>query len=424
MSFIGYKKGKLHMENVPLDQIAEQYGTPVYCYSAEQLADNFHAYQKAMLDVMPEDKFTICYACKANGNQAIIKLLGKLGAGADVVSNGEMYRAFKAGIKAKKMVFSGVGKTEAELARAIKNDILQINVESESELNMISAIAMKEHKQIHIALRVNPDVDAKTHAKITTGTSENKFGIDIKAAPALYRKAREMGGLTPTGVAVHIGSQLTDLAPYEEAFKRVAALVVELRLQNNVITVVDLGGGIGIPYKDEAPVDLERYAALIRDIIVPLNVHVVLEPGRSIVGNAGVLLTRVLHVKEGYGKKFLILDAGMNDMMRPSLYDAYHAILTCNEAPPKGAKTQYDIVGPICETSDIFLKDATFPRTDAGALLSIMTSGAYGASMSNNYNSRPLAPEVLVSDDQFDVIRKPQKIEDVVNNDVIPDWLA
>jgi diaminopimelate decarboxylase len=291
-------------------------------------------------------------------------------------------------------------------------------------MNLIAEIAKREKKQAHIALRVNPDVDAKTHAKITTGTSENKFGIDIKDAPALYRKARETEGLAPTGVAVHIGSQLTDLAPYEETFRRVAELVNTLRSQNNVITTVDLGGGIGITYKDETPLDLEKYAALIRDIILPLNVHVILEPGRSIVGNAGVLLTRVLYYKGGHAKKFLIVDAGMNDLMRPSLYDAYHPILPCNEASPKSLKTAYDVVGPVCESSDIFMADASLPRTEQGSLLSIMVSGAYGASMSSNYNSRPLLPEVLVSDDQFDLVRKPQKIEDVVAYDIVPEWLA
>jgi len=424
MSFIGYKNGKLMMENVALEQVAEKHGTPVYCYSAEQLADNFHAYQKAMRAIATDDKFTICYACKANSNQAVIRFLGRLGAGADVVSNGEMYRAFRAGMSAKKMVFSGVGKTEEELARAIKNDLLQINVESEPELNLIASIAVKEKKKARIAIRVNPDVDAKTHAKITTGLSENKFGIDIASAPALYLKANNMEGIAASGVAVHIGSQLTDLAPFEEAFKRVAQLVTDLRAQGNEITTVDLGGGIGIQYKDETTIDLEKYAALIRDIILPLNVHVILEPGRSIVGNAGVLLTKVQYIKEGQNKKFLIVNAGMNDMMRPSMYDAYHAILPCNEAPAKGTTTKYDVVGPVCESSCIFLSDAEFPQLQPGALLSIMASGAYGSSMSSNYNSRPLIPEVLISDDQIDLIRKPQKIEDVVNTDIIPDWLA
>ena len=424
MSFIGYKNGKLHMENVALEAIAKKYGTPVYCYSTEQLADNFHAYQKAMRDIAPEDKFTICYACKANSNQAVIRLLGKLGAGADVVSDGEMYRAFRAGITANKMVFSGVGKAEEEITRAVKNGLLQINVESEPELNLISAIAVREKKTATVAIRVNPDVDAKTHAKITTGLSENKFGIDINAAPALYLKAKNMPGIAATGVALHIGSQLTDLAPYEETFRRVAKLVTDLRAQGNTITTVDLGGGIGIRYKDETPIDLAKYAALIRDIILPLDVHVILEPGRSIAGNAGVLLTKVLFIKEGQDKKFLIVDAGMNDLLRPSMYDAYHAILPCNETPAKGLTAKYDVVGPVCESSDIFLSDAEFTRLEPGALLSIMASGAYGSSMSSMYNSRPPVPEVLVSDDQFDLVRKPQRIEDIVNLDVIPEWLA
>lgn len=424
MSFIGYKNGKLHMENLPLEEVAEKHGTPLYCYSTEQIADNFHAYQKAMRNITTDDKFTICYACKANGNQAILKVLDRLGAGADVVSGGEMYRAFKAGMKANKIVFSGVGKTEEELTKAIKNGLLQINVESESELNMISKVAAKESKNVNIAFRVNPDVNAKTHAKITTGMKENKFGIDIKAAPALYLKAKGMPGIMPVGVAVHIGSQLTELAPFEEAFKRIAALVVELRNQGNTITTVDVGGGVGITYKNEVPPDINQYAALIRDIILPLNVHVILEPGRSIVGNAGVLLTRVLNVKEGHDKKFVIVDAAMNDLMRPSLYDAYHAILPCNEPSSNAPKTLCDVVGPVCETGDTFLTDEQFPAVKEGHLLSIMTSGAYGAVMSSNYNARPLVPEVLVSDDQSDLIRKAQKIEDLVNNDIIPDWLA
>jgi diaminopimelate decarboxylase len=377
-----------------------------------------------MRGITADDKFTICYACKANSNQAVLKVLGRLGAGMDVVSGGEMYRAFKAGIRAGKIVFSGVGKDKDEITKAVKNGILQINVESVPELKIISEIAIRENKPTSVAFRVNPDVNAKTHAKITTGMRENKFGIDIKDAPALYLKAKDMPGILPCGVAVHIGSQLTELAPFEEAFKRVAALVTELRRQGNIITTVDVGGGLGITYKDEAPPDIGQYAALIRDIILPLDVHVILEPGRFIVGNAGVLLTRVLHVKEGHDRKFLIVDAAMNDLMRPSLYDAYHPILPCNEPAADAAKTPHDIVGPVCETGDTFLTDEPFPKTEAGDLLSIMASGAYGAVMSSNYNTRPLIPEVLVSDDQFDLIRKAQKIEDVVNNDVIPDWLA
>jgi len=423
MSSIEYKKGKLHMENVALDDIAAKHGTPVYCYSTQQLAENFNAYKKAMSAIAPEDKFTICYACKANSNQAVLRLLSRLGAGADTVSGGEMYRAFKAGIPAEKIVLSGVGKSEEELTRAIKNGILQINVESEPELNLIASIAEKEKKQPHIAIRVNPDVDAKTHAKITTGLSENKFGIDINAAPALYRKALGLNSIIASGVDVHIGSQLTSIEPFAEAYKRVAKLVTDLRAQGNIITHVDLGGGLGIQYKDETLPDMNKYAELIRDIILPLDVHVILEPGRSIVGNAGVLLTKVQYVKEGEGKKFLIVNAGMNDLLRPSMYDAYHAILPCVEPPAKGLTMKYDVVGPVCESSDLFLSDETLPQTQPGALLSIMDSGAYGASMSSTYNTRPLVAEVLVSDDQFDLIRKPQKVEDLVNNDVIPEWL-
>jgi diaminopimelate decarboxylase len=424
MSFIGYKNGKLHMEGLAVDSIAEKFGTPVYCYSTEQIAENFNAYKKALGGVMPADKFTICYAMKANSNLAVIHLLARLGAGADVVSGGEMYRAFKGGVRAEKMIFSGVGKSDAEITKAVKNNILQINVESESEMNLIAEVAQREGKQPRIAFRVNPDVDAKTHAKITTGTSKNKFGVDIKQAPALYKKAKERGGLIPCGVAVHIGSQLTDLAPYREAYIRVAELVTDLRKQGHTITTVDLGGGIGITYKDEKLINMDDYAALIRDIILPLDVHVVIEPGRSIVGNAGILLTKVLHIKQGADKKFIIVDAAMNDLMRPSLYDAYHPIIPCNEASSATPKTPCEIVGPICESTDSFLTDPEFPQVAQGEVLAIMVSGAYGAAMSNNYNSRPLAPEVLVSDDQSDLIRKPQKIEDVVANDIIPDWLA
>jgi diaminopimelate decarboxylase len=424
MSFIGYKNGKLHMESTAVDSIAEKFGTPVYCYSTEQLADNFHAYQKAMRDITTDDNFTICYACKANSNQAILKILGRLGAGMDVVSGGEMLRAFKAKIDAKKIVFSGVGKTEEELTKAIKNGLLQINVESESELNLISKIAEREKKSVPIAIRVNPDVNAKTHAKITTGLRENKFGIDIEKAPALYLKAKGMPGIVASGIAVHIGSQLTTLAPFKEAFMRIASLTAALRREGHNITTIDVGGGLGIKYKDETPPDIAQYAALIRDIILPLKVHVILEPGRSITGNAGILLTRVLHIKDGHAKKFLIVDAAMNDLMRPSLYDAYHPIIPCDEADANLPKTIYDVVGPVCETGDTFLTDVEFPRLEEGHLVAIMVSGAYGAVMASNYNSRPMIPEVLVSDEQFDLVRKVQKIEDLVNNDILPDWLA
>ncbi len=424
MSTIAYKNGVLQMEDVPLEKIAQKHGTPLYCYSARQLTDNFRAYQTALKDVLPQDTFTVCYACKANGNQAVLHLLGTLGAGADVVSGGEMLRALKAGIPHGKIVFSGVGKTAEEIEAAVKNDILQINVESAPELERISAAAVKAGTKTRVAFRVNPDVDADTHEKITTGRSENKFGIDIKSAPALYRKAKDMAGIAPTGVAVHIGSQLMKLAPFAEAFKRIAALVGELRAQGNDIATVDVGGGLGVPYQGETPPDIKKYVGLIRDIIAPLGVHVVLEPGRSIAADAGVLLARVQYLKEGDNKRFLIVDAGMNDLMRPALYDAYHAILPCVEPAPNAATVKYDVVGPVCETSDTFRTNMELPQTGQGALLAIMTAGAYGASMASTYNTRPLPAEVLVGGAAFDIVRPRQRTEDIVAADVIPAWLS
>jgi diaminopimelate decarboxylase len=419
MTVLNYKDGKLCLENVRLEDIAAKAGTPVYCYSTEQVADNYHALQSALAKVMPPEKFTLCYACKANSNQAILKLLNRLGAGADVVSGGELYRAFVAGMTAKKIVFSGVGKNEVELTKAIKNSILQINVESESELNLISRIAAREQKIANIAFRVNPDVDAKTHAHLTTGLKENKFGIAIEQAPALYKHAKAMAGISAQGVAVHIGSQLTDLEPYAIAFQRVAELVLLLRSEGHVITRVDVGGGLGITYKDEIPPNLDDYAALIRDILLPLDVHVILEPGRSIVGNAGILLSRVLHIKN----QFLIIDAAMNDLIRPAMYDAYHPVISCAEPRAGQATMRYDVVGPVCETGDTFLTDEEMPVMKAGDLVAILVGGAYGAVMSSTYNTRPLAPEVLVSDTEFDLVRKVQTVEEIVALDVIPDWL-
>lgn len=415
-----YKNKKLHIEDVALETLADKYGTPLYCYSAAQITHNFNAYRDAFLKVAAADAFTICYATKANSNIAVLKLLGSLGAGADIVSGGEMARALAAGIPASKIVFSGVGKSEEELRAAIGKGIFQINVESEEELAQISAIAQKMKKKVAVSIRVNPDVDAKTHAKITTGKKENKFGVDIDRAPALYKKALKMKGIEAVGVAVHIGSQLTSLTPFKRAYERVAELVLKLRKQGNNITRVDLGGGIGITYKDETPPDLTFYALMVRDIIMPLNVHVVMEPGRSIVGNAGVLLSRVRGVKKGASKKFLILDAAMNDLMRPALYDAYHAIWPARQA---AAKDMYDVVGPVCETGDTFHINEKLPTLKSGDVVALMTSGAYGAVMSSNYNTRPLAAEVLVSGKKSALIRKPQTVQDLLKMDQIPEWL-
>lgn len=415
-----YKKNDLYMEDVALADVADQYGTPLYCYSAAQITRNYQAYHDAFAQVADAGSVTICYATKANSNVAVLKLLGSLGAGADIVSGGEMARALAAGIPPGKIVFSGVGKSETELEDAIRKNIFQINVESEEELALINAIATRRKKTVAVSIRVNPNVDAKTHAKITTGKKENKFGIDIDRAPALYKRAKAMKGINALGVAVHIGSQLTSLAPFKRAYQRVATLVELLRKQGHTISRVDLGGGIGITYKDEVPPDLTFYALMVRDIIMPLNVHVVLEPGRAIVGNAGVLLSRVRHVKHGTGKKFLILDAAMNDLMRPSLYDAYHAVLPLKKG--RGS-TVYDVVGPVCETGDTFLTNEKLPPMKDGDLVAIMTSGAYGAVMSSNYNTRPLAPEVLVHGKKTDLIRRVQTVEDLIRNDIIPAWI-
>jgi len=416
-----YTRNTLRMEGVALEKIAEKYGTPVYCYSAAQITHNYNAYRDAFARVTDLKNVTICYACKANSNVAVMRLLGNLGAGADIVSGGELARALAAGIPAKKIVFSGVGKSAAELETAIKKGIFQINVESEKELVLIDKLSAKLKKVTNVAIRVNPNVDAKTHAKITTGKKENKFGIDIDKAPALYKKALKMKGIAACGVAVHIGSQLTVIAPFERAYQRVAALVKTLRRQGNTITRVDLGGGLGITYKDETPPDLTFYALMVRDVIMPLNVHIVLEPGRSIVGNAGVLLTRVRHVKEGRDKKFLILDAAMNDLMRPALYDAYHAVLPLKK---KTGRVTYDVVGPVCETGDTFLTGEKLPPMQAGDLAAIMSSGAYGAVMSSTYNTRPLAPEVLVHGKKFTLIRRVQTVRDIIAQDIVPDWMG
>jgi diaminopimelate decarboxylase len=416
-----YRKNMLCMDKVPLEKVAEAFGTPIYCYSGTQIENNFNAYRSALASVMPEDSFTICYACKANSNLSVLRLLQKQGAGADIVSGGELYRALKAGISPAKIVYSGVGKSAAELEEAIRRGLYQINVESEPELEMISRIAVRLRKKVSVALRVNPNVDARTHAKITTGKKENKFGVDIRHAPALYARAKKLPGVEAIGVAVHIGSQLTALGPFRNAYKRVADLVKLLRRQGHEITRVDLGGGIGITYKDEVPPDLHLYALLVRDIISPLNVHVIIEPGRSIVGNAGVLLSRVVQVKKGSDKKFLILDAAMNDLLRPALYDAYHAILPCKKA---AAKTLYDVVGPVCETGDTFLINEKLPELKAGDLVAIMTSGAYGAVMASNYNTRPLAAEALVKGDKFALVRDVQTVKDIVSREKIPGWVA
>lgn len=415
-----YRKGALHVEDVALADIAAAVGTPAYVYSTAALEQNYRAYAEALAGL----DATICYALKANGNLAVIRTLARLGAGADVVSEGELRRALAAGVPAGKIVFSGVGKTRAEMAFALDAGIAQLNVESEPELEALSEVAAAKGVAAPVAIRVNPDVDAGTHDKISTGRKENKFGIEAEHAVELYARAQAMKGIRTLGLAVHIGSQLTDLGPYRAAFERVAWLVRRLRAQGLKVSHLDLGGGLGIVYHREQPPSPADYGRLVREIIGPLGCAIAIEPGRSLVGNAGVLLTRVVYVKQGSARRFVIVDAAMNDLARPTLYDAYHDIVTV-AAPPSGAElAPVDVVGPVCETGDTFAVGRPLPPVESGDLLALMTSGAYGAVMASTYNARPLVPEVLVKGARFAEVRARQDYDTMLKMDVMPPWLT
>lgn len=423
MDYFTYKNGRLHAEDVALADVANEVGTPFYAYSTATLTRHFNVFS----DALRGSNALVCFAVKANSNQAVLSTLARLGAGADVVSGGELKRALKAGIKARNIVFSGVGKTDPEIEAALNAGIKQINVESEPELERVSAIAVRLGVTAPVALRVNPDVDAGTHAKITTGKLENKFGIEWTHAHAVYKKAANLPGIKAQGLAVHIGSQLLDLEPFRQAYIRTGDLVAMLRADGLNVEVLDVGGGLGIPYGEEdegeAPCP-EAYAEVIRDTLGNLGVELICEPGRMIVGNAGVLVTRVIYVKEGSTKTFLIVDAGMNDLIRPTLYDAYHAIVT--EAQPEaGAElVDVDIVGPICETGDTFAKDRKLPPVVAGDLLVVRTAGAYGAVQASTYNTRPLVAEVMVNGGDYGLVRARMSVEDIIALDRLPDWLG
>lgn len=406
-----YKGAQLCVDDLPLDGIARTFGTPLYVYSAARIRENFLAYDRAFAHVFGRGRYTICYATKANGHLAILDILRDLGAGADIVSGGELLRAQAAGIPASKTVFSGVGKSADEIDLAIKCGLCQINVESADEMELISKAAVKARKTVHIALRVNPDVDAKTHKKITTGKSENKFGIDIAKAPALYARARKLPGIIADGIAVHIGSQLTSLAPYRRAYRKVAALARVLIAQKHPVTRIDIGGGIGIRYKNETPVDLYSYALMVNETLGDLGAHLILEPGRSIVGDAGVLLAGVRTLKKGRNKTFAIIDAAMNDLLRPSLYEAYHALWPVQK---RSGRAVYDVVGPVCETGDSFLTAEKLPVLRTGDTVALMCAGAYGMSMASNYNTRPFAAEVLVDGKKVHLIRARQTVESLL----------
>ncbi len=415
-----YRDGVLGAEAVPLARIAEEVGTPFYCYSVGALERAYRTLATA-LDGLPA---TICYSLKANSNLAVVRTLAALGAGADVVSEGEARRAIAAGIPARRIVFSGVGKTRDELAFALDCGIGQVNVESADELELLGELAAAGGARMAVAVRVNPDIDARTHEKIATGRKEDKFGVDFAQAKAIYARAREISGLEPVGIAMHIGSQIDDLEPFRAAFTRLAELVGELRAQGHEVARLDLGGGLGIDYGDApAPPSAAEYGDLVRQIVAPLGCELQFEPGRSIAGNAGVLVARVLYTKPGGSRSFVIVDAAMNDLQRPALYGAYHAIVPVAEPAAGAPEKPVDVVGPICETGDTFAMGRTLPPVAAGDLLAFCSAGAYGAVMSSNFNSRPLVAEVLVGGARFAVVRPRQTYDEMFGRDRIPDWL-
>ncbi len=413
-----YIDGTLHAEQVDLARLAGEVGTPFYCYSSGAIRTAYRDYAEALsgLDA------SIHYALKANSNLAVVRTLANLGAGADVVSLGEMRRARAAGIPGNHIVFSGVGKTDEEIGAALDEEIEQFNVESEAELRRLIEIANSRDLRPNIALRVNPDVDAGTHAKITTGRRENKFGIEMARLPDMFALAAENGQI-PIGLAVHIGSQLTNLTPFETAFRQLADLVVELRRRGHRIERLDLGGGLGIPYANEPSLNLHDYAAIVRKTVGSLGCTLMFEPGRYLVGRAGALIAKVIYMKPGAQRHIVIIDAAMNDLIRPTLYDAWHDIVPI-ECPAKDAEhIVADVVGPICETGDTFASSRDLPPLEAGKLVAFTSTGAYGAVMASTYNSRPLAPEVLVDGGRYAVVRARQTIDDLLQLDGIPAWL-
>lgn len=416
-----YHNGALHAEDVAISEIAATVGTPFYVYSTATLLRHFALFDEALEGM----DHLVCYAMKAASNQAILKTLAQAGAGMDVVSGGEYLRAKAAGVPGERIVFSGIGKTADEMHLALSGGIRQFNVESEPEMEVLNAVALSLGKVAPITIRVNPDVDAKTHAKIATGKSENKFGIPIARAREVYAMAGAMKGLDVIGIDVHIGSQLTDLAPFEQAYLKVAELTVQLRADGHDIRRLDLGGGLGIPYarSNEAPPLPMEYGALIKKCVGHLGCEVEIEPGRLIAGNAGLMVSEVIYVKSGEGRDFLILDSAMNDLIRPAMYEAHHDIIPVIE-PNAGAEQQpYDIVGPVCESGDTFAKQRMMPQLGAGDLVAFRSAGAYGAVMSSEYNTRPMIPEVLVNKDQFAVIRARPTFDEMINRDTIPEWL-
>ena len=419
MNHFTYREGELHAEQVPLSRIAADVGTPFYCYSTATLERHYRVFA----DAFAGQRAKVHYALKANANLAVVKTLARLGAGADVVSEGELRRALQAGIPPADIVFSGVGKTAAEMAFGLEVGIHQFNVESEPELEVLNATALRLGMRAPIAFRVNPDVDAKTHARISTGKAENKFGVPWTRARAIYAHAATLPGVQVVGVAVHIGSQLTDLAPLEAAFLRVGELVQTLRADGHDIARLDLGGGLGIPYRDEEPPEPAAYAGMIRRVAGNSGCELSLEPGRLIVGNAGVLVTQVIYIKEGASRTFVIMDSAMNDLARPSLYQAWHGIVPVRQPAPGAPLAAVDFGGPVCESTDMLATDRPMPPLGPGDLLAIQSAGAYGAVMASTYNLRLLIPEVLVRGEEFAVVRRRPTYAEMLGQDRVPDWL-
>ncbi len=420
MHHFDYRGGVLHAEAVNLETLAAAVGTPFYCYSTATLERHYKVFAGAFADV----RALVCYAMKANSNQAVVKTLAKLGAGADVVSGGELKRARAAGVPGEKIMFSGIGKTAAELALAVDEDILCVNVESEPELELLSSIASSKGRTAHVSVRVNPDIDPKTHHKIATGKAENKFGVPISRARAVYAHAAKLPGLKVAGVDMHIGSQITELDPFGAAFRLLAEFVRTLRADGHTITHIDLGGGLGIPYHDgnEPPPHPDEYAKVVKRATRDLDCRLIFEPGRLIVGNAGILITRVLFVKRGEVKTFVVVDAAMNDLIRPTLYDAHHEIWPLHEPKTSTPRIRADVVGPVCESGDFLALDRDIVQPEPGALLAIMSAGAYGAVQAGTYNTRPLVPEVLVNGGEWAVVRPRLEVDQLIALDRMPPW--
>jgi len=421
MHHFAYRSGVLHAEEVDLAALAESVGTPFYCYSTATIERHYRVFATAFADV----DALVCYSVKANSNQAVIATLGRLGSGVDVVSGGELLRARAAGIPPDRIMFSGIGKTAAELAAAVDAGILCVNVESEPELDLLSSIAAAKDRTVSISVRVNPDIDARTHAKIATGKAENKFGIPISRARGVYARAAKLPGLRVAGVDMHIGSQIVELDPFGDAFALLADFVRMLRADGHAIEHLDLGGGLGIPYRDdnEPPPDPDAYAALVKRATAGLHCKLIFEPGRLIVGNAGVLVTRVLYLKKGEAKTFVIVDAGMNDLIRPTLYDAHHDIRPVRQPPAGAPRITADVVGPVCESGDFLALDRALVAPRPGDLLAVMSAGAYGAVQAGTYNTRPLIPEVLVRKAEWALVRPRLDAEQLIALDRLPDWL-